>query len=111
MSLTTGLPKSRYEVEREIGISNEGNSAEKPLLLRLIEQVKYGVAPTTAVKQPVNNINAFTTPFDNEGSNGSLVNNNPTPAVEKKSKKPTEKGGKKGNKKVNKAADTKPEPK
>lgn len=42
MSLTTQLPKSRWEIERELGFSSGGDSA-KPLLLRVLEQVKYGM--------------------------------------------------------------------
>lgn len=40
MSLTGQLPKSRSEIGREIGINDYDSS--KPLLLKLIESVKYG---------------------------------------------------------------------
>lgn len=36
MSLGTSFPKTRSEIEREIGISDRGDSS-KPLLLKLIE--------------------------------------------------------------------------
>ena len=42
MSLSQDFPKSKQEMEREIGISDR--DASKPLLLRLIEQVKFGGA-------------------------------------------------------------------
>ena len=40
MSLSQDFPKSKQEIEREIGITDK--DASKPLLLRLIEQVKFG---------------------------------------------------------------------
>ena len=40
MSLSADFPKSKQEMEREIGIGDK--DASKPLLLRLIEQVKFG---------------------------------------------------------------------
>ncbi len=40
MSLSTDFPKSKAEMEREIGIADRDPS--KPLLLRLLEQVKFG---------------------------------------------------------------------
>ena len=46
MSLNEGFPKSKAEMEREIGIADRDES--KPLLLRLIEQLKFGGgAPST----------------------------------------------------------------
>ena len=44
MSLMKEFPKTRQEMEREINISERGDSS-KPLLLKLIEQIKYGEAP------------------------------------------------------------------
>eukprot|EP00347_Sterkiella_histriomuscorum_P004528 403360119 len=41
MSISTGFPKTRTEMEREVGLSDRGDSS-KPLLLKLIEQIKYG---------------------------------------------------------------------
>lgn len=40
MSLKNDPAKSRTQIEREIGIANKENS--KPLLLLLIEQIKFG---------------------------------------------------------------------
>ena len=40
MSLSEDFPKRREEIEREIGIQDR--DASKPLLLRLIEQIKFG---------------------------------------------------------------------
>ena len=40
MSLSEDFPKQREQMEREIGIADRDNS--KPLLLRLIEQIKFG---------------------------------------------------------------------
>ena len=61
MSLGTQFPKSRSEVEREIGLDGADNS--KPLLLRLIEQAKYG-DPVTVKKSNLENANAWTTNFE-----------------------------------------------
>ena len=43
MSLSQDFPKRKEEIEREIGIGDRDPS--KPLLLRLLEQVKFGGAP------------------------------------------------------------------
>lgn len=46
-------------MEREIGISDSGDSS-KPLLLKLLEQIKYGDAsdnPVTVKKENVENAN------------------------------------------------------
>ena len=40
MSLNEDFPKPKAEIEREIGMADRDMS--KPLLLRLIEQVKFG---------------------------------------------------------------------
>lgn len=40
MSLSEDFPKSRQEMEREIGLQDRDQS--KPLLLKLIEQLKFG---------------------------------------------------------------------
>ena len=40
MSLSEDFPKSKQEMEREVGIADK--DASKPLLLRLVEQVKFG---------------------------------------------------------------------
>ena len=40
MSLSDDFPKRKEEIEREVGIADK--DASKPLLLRLIEQVKFG---------------------------------------------------------------------
>ena len=46
MSLSEDYPKQKSEIEREIGIADRDES--KPLLLRLIEQLKFGgAAPST----------------------------------------------------------------
>lgn len=45
MSLSEDFPKTKQEIEREVGIADR--DASKPLLLRLIEQVKFG-APVTS---------------------------------------------------------------
>jgi len=45
MSLSDDFPKTKEEMEREIGIADR--DASKPLLLRLIEQVKFGAPPAT----------------------------------------------------------------
>ena len=42
MSLSEDFPKQKEHIEREIGISDRDQS--KPLLLRLLEQVKFGGA-------------------------------------------------------------------
>jgi hypothetical protein len=39
MSLSNDFPKSRREIEREVGIDQ---NPSKPLLLQLIERVKFG---------------------------------------------------------------------
>jgi hypothetical protein len=36
MSLTSAMPKSRYDIEREMGLTDKDNT--KPLLLKIIEQ-------------------------------------------------------------------------
>lgn len=41
MSISSSFPKTRPEMEREIGVADRGDNS-KPLLLKLIEQVKYG---------------------------------------------------------------------
>lgn len=51
MSLSEDFPKRKDEIEREVGISDRDPS--KPLLLRLIEQVKFGA--------PVSNSPSITT--------------------------------------------------
>ena len=43
MSLSPDFPKSRSQIEREVGISDKDQS--KPLLLKLIEQIKFGGVP------------------------------------------------------------------
>jgi hypothetical protein len=40
MSLSEDFPKRRQEMEREIGIVDKDQS--KPLLLKLVEQIKFG---------------------------------------------------------------------
>ena len=45
MSLSEDFPKAKREIEAEVGIADKDVS--KPLLLRLIEQVKFG-APVTS---------------------------------------------------------------
>ena len=40
MSITTSFPRTRSEIERELGIKSGDTS--KPLLLTLLEQIKYG---------------------------------------------------------------------
>ncbi len=40
MSLSQDFPKSRQQIEREVGITDKDQS--KPLLLKLIEQIKFG---------------------------------------------------------------------
>jgi len=39
MSLNSDFPKSRREMEREIGVETD---ASKPMLLKLIERIKFG---------------------------------------------------------------------
>lgn len=54
MSLGQAFPKSRSEIEREVGVQERGDNS-KPLLLKLIEQIKYGAAsaePIAIVKKP-----------------------------------------------------------
>lgn len=46
MSLSEDFPKRRDEMEREIGIADR--DASKPLLLKLVEQIKFGGAPLTS---------------------------------------------------------------
>lgn len=41
MSLGYAFPKRRSEIEREVGLAERGDSS-KPLLLKLVEQIKYG---------------------------------------------------------------------
>lgn len=55
MSLSAQFPKTRWEMEREIGIADSGDTS-KPLLLKLLEQVKYG-EPVTTVKKTTNENN------------------------------------------------------
>ena len=43
MSLSEDFSKSKLEIEREVNISDK--DASKPLLLRLVEQVKFGAPP------------------------------------------------------------------
>jgi len=43
MSLDNSFPKNRRTIEREIGITDQDES--KPLLLKLIEQIKFGSVP------------------------------------------------------------------
>ena len=46
MSLSEDFPKPKGEIEREVGLGDR--DASKPLLLRLLEQVKFGGgAPST----------------------------------------------------------------
>ncbi len=45
MSIGSAFPKTRNEIEREMGIKDDDNS--KPLLLKLVEQIKFG--PSTGV--------------------------------------------------------------
>lgn len=65
MSISTGLPKTRNELERELGV--EQTDSTKPLLLELLEKYKYQGAgsningvkvqnPHGIVGQTVNNI-------------------------------------------------------
>lgn len=59
MSLSASFPKSRWEMEREIGIGDSGDTT-KPLLLKLLEQVKYGdplANPVTVKKTNAENAN------------------------------------------------------
>lgn len=52
MSISSGFPKTRTELEREIGVNN--TDASKPLLLELLEIFKYqGVGLNN--QQPVSN--------------------------------------------------------
>ncbi len=54
MSLgTTSFKKSRSDIEREVGIGEAGD-ASKPLLLKLIEQVKYGSPIPVQRQEPLN---------------------------------------------------------
>ena len=46
MSLSEDFPKPTGEIEREIGLADR--DASKPLLLRLLEQVKFGGGPPSA---------------------------------------------------------------
>jgi hypothetical protein len=39
MSLSTGFPKTRSELERELGVDHTDSS--KPILLELLEKFKY----------------------------------------------------------------------
>lgn len=43
MSLPEDFPKPRLTIEKEIGVTDKDQS--KPLLLKLIEMVKFGVRP------------------------------------------------------------------
>ena len=45
MSLSEDFPKRREEIEREANIADKDPS--KPLLLRLLEQVKFGAPPAS----------------------------------------------------------------
>lgn len=47
MSLSEDFPKKRSEMEREIGMTDKDQS--KPLLLKLIEMVKFGARPTGTI--------------------------------------------------------------
>ena len=55
MSLSSSFPKYRDEIERDIGLSERGDNT-KPLLLKIIEQVKYG-GPVTVKKMSAENQN------------------------------------------------------
>jgi len=64
MSLESVLPKNRMEVEREIGLMDKDSS--KPVLLKLIEALKYGGGgnyqsnePVTVKKEFMQNENAM----------------------------------------------------
>jgi hypothetical protein len=41
MSISTGFPKTRMEIERELGVKSTMSDPSKPLLLTLLEQFKY----------------------------------------------------------------------
>ena len=50
MSLSEDFPKSRQEIEREIGLTDRDQS--KPLLLKLVELIKFGGISQPTQKQP-----------------------------------------------------------
>lgn len=50
MSIASGFPKSKSEIERELGFGPAlSGDSSKPILLTLLEQFKYGVAGMGAV--------------------------------------------------------------
>jgi hypothetical protein len=67
MSLGNQLPKTRQEMEREMGIQDKDQS--KPLLLKLIESFKYGsgkgdMDPVTVKKTEFDNPNLWASSFE-----------------------------------------------
>lgn len=57
MSLTSSYPKQRWEIERELGVTDKDTS--KPLLLKLIEAVKYGTSQDTGYQPKKNEVDSF----------------------------------------------------
>jgi hypothetical protein len=62
MSISSSFPKTRVDIEREIGIKDGDNS--KPLLLKLIEQVKFGPSSSSDPFQPVKAAEKWSSGFE-----------------------------------------------